>query len=108
MSRTKINSRLERELAKRRSLEYELHHKKEALKATNKRIKEIKDDSELVISNHALVRYFERVLQIDIEEIKNKILSEQVLDLHKKLGNGKFPNEGFHVVIVNNVVKTVY
>jgi len=98
---------LEKELAKRRNIEYEIHHKKQALRASNKRIERIKGESELIVTNHALLRYFERVKGFDMEEVKKEILTEEVLRLHKELGSGKFPNEGFHVVIVNNVVKTV-
>ena len=107
MSRTYNHSRLERELQRRREIEYELHHKKEELKATNKLIKEIRNDRGVIITNHAIIRYVQRVLKIDIEEIKDKILTDKVLDLHDKLGNGKYPNDGFHVVIVDNFVKTV-
>jgi hypothetical protein len=107
MSRTKTNSRLDRELTKRRNIEYEIHHKKRALQAANRRIERIKGESEIVVSNHALLRFAERVLKIDFEEIKKSILSDQVLRLYKELGNGKYPNGTYHVVIENNCVKTI-
>lgn len=102
MSRTRSHNRDERELRKRRSIAYELNHKKEIV------LPEVKQpESELVITNHALVRFAERVLKLDISAIKKQILSDEVLRLHKELGNGKFPNDNFHVVIENNIVKTI-
>lgn len=107
MSHTKSHSRLDRELAKRRNIEYDIHHKKQALRASNKRIEQIKGECDIIITNHALLRYSERVLNIDFEEVRKAILSDEVLRLYKELGNGKYPNGTYHVVIENNFVKTV-
>lgn len=62
-----------------------------------------------IISEHAIVRYMERVKKIDIEEIKKEILSEKVTKMISDLGNnGTYPNEnGFQLVIKNNVVVTI-
>lgn len=62
-----------------------------------------------VISEHAYLRYFERVLGYDLEEISKIILSEKVINLKDKLGNsGEYPNEnGFKVVFKDNRVTTI-
>lgn len=68
-----------------------------------------------IVSEHAMLRYFERVLGFDLEEIKGDILSEEVLGYLEELNgikNGKIPNnknenKPFHVVLRNGVVTTV-
>jgi len=67
------------------------------------------DNKRLGISEHALLRYFERVKGFDLKEIKCEILSDPVVALVDKLGpSGSFPNSnGYRVVIKNNVVVTI-
>lgn len=63
---------------------------------------------EITISDHAMVRYLERVKGIDIEEIRKEILTENVLDLIKTLGdNGSYPNKNFKLVVRNKNVVTI-
>lgn len=65
-------------------------------------------NKELSVTEHAIVRYFERVLGFDLEEIESKILTPTVCGLHEKLGNGKIPlSDGCRVVIKNNTVVTI-
>jgi len=45
----------------------------------------------LVFSEHAILRYFERVLGYDIEEIKRKIVPEKIEEQIKQVGGGLFP-----------------
>ena len=74
-----------------------------------KKIEKLKVSSNLIISEHAIIRYIERVLNIDIEDITNKILTEEVKKQSEVLGNGTYSvNEGeFRVVIKDGVVVTV-
>ena len=68
-----------------------------------------KSNQEPVVSEHALLRYFERVENIDLKYIEGEILSEDVLKMISVLGgNGTYPNKrGFSVVMKNNVVVTI-
>lgn len=62
----------------------------------------------LKISEHALVRYFERVKGYNIAEIEKEILSEDIIKLINTLGgNGQYPNKGFSIVMKNNTVITI-
>jgi hypothetical protein len=71
-------------------------------------IKKLDSPTDLTVSEHAYLRYFERVKGYDLEEIKNEILSDTVLALVEKLGgSGLFPNGDYRVVIRNNVVITI-
>ena len=60
------------------------------------------------ISIHAILRYFERVVGLDIKEIEEKILPDNIRDLVAELGDGKYQNGDFTVVVKNGVVATVY
>ena len=61
------------------------------------------------VSEHAIVRYMERAMGFDIEEIRRKIVTDELIKLHGKLGNkGKYPiGDGLRAVVDNNVVITV-
>lgn len=65
------------------------------------------------VTDHAVVRYFERVLQYDIEEIRKNILTEEIKKQYEILGNGTYPNRDnitrkkFHTVVSNLSVVTV-
>lgn len=67
-------------------------------------------DSEIVVSEHAIIRYLERAMEIDIEEIKSKILTSDNLIIIKNMGNGKYPisnGAGLKAVVKNNTVVSV-
>ena len=62
----------------------------------------------IVVSDHALMRYCERVLGINMDEVKEKILTESAMGLIDKLkaGDGQYPvKEGDFVIRLKN--KTV-
>lgn len=61
------------------------------------------------VTDHALVRYFERVEGRDIEKIKAEINNPQLLQWYAELGDGgKYPVDNrYYVVIDDRVVKTV-
>lgn len=62
------------------------------------------------VSDHALVRYFERVLGFDIDTIKQEILSEGFLAIWKILqpSRARIPFcEEFRVVVQDQVIVTI-
>jgi chromosome segregation ATPase len=60
------------------------------------------------VSEHAIIRYFERVKGYNLEEIEKEILSEEVLTLVDKLGGtGGYPNKDFQVFMKNYTVTTI-
>lgn len=74
-----------------------------------RKIERLKQSGNLIISEHAIIRYIERVLGINIEEVTNKIVPEEIKKQIEVLGNGTYSvNEGeFKIVIKDNVVVTV-
>jgi hypothetical protein len=60
------------------------------------------------VTDHAVLRYIERVLGYDIEEIKKKILPEEIIPAIKQLTNCDYPLDGFKIIVRSNKVVTVY
>jgi hypothetical protein len=61
----------------------------------------------LRVSDHAIVRFIERVNHVRTDNIRERIVTPELLALHAKLGNGIYQVNGFEVVIENCTVKTV-
>ena len=71
-------------------------------------INKINNTTNVKVSEHAIVRYFERVKGFDIAEIEKEILSDSVVKLSETLGgNGTYPNNDYSVVMKNFTVVTV-
>ena len=66
-----------------------------------------KDVGKIIVSEHSLLRYIERVLGIDLNVLRNKILSDEDAKVISALGNGTFPKDGFKIKIKDGVVVTV-
>ncbi len=68
-----------------------------------------KRSQELIVSEHAILRYMERVLKLDIAAFANSILTDEVRKEHKLIGNGTYSvnNSEYQLVIRNNVVVSV-
>lgn len=64
--------------------------KQEQLERVDTAIKRQEND-ELVVSDHAIVRYMQRVLGVDIDAIREILLSDHVRQLHLTLGDGTYP-----------------
>ena len=62
---------------------------------------------EPIVTEHAMLRYIERVLGINLEEVKMQILNEKTLAMINSLGSGKFPGDGYKVVVKNRSVITI-
>lgn len=62
-----------------------------------------------VISDHAILRHFERIQGYDVELLRSQLLSDKVRKLIREYGgNGKFTVDGVTFVCVNNCVVTLY
>jgi hypothetical protein len=65
-------------------------------------------NSDLKVSEHAILRCLERVKGLNIEEIEKEILTEGVRNMVTNLGNtGTFPNGDFSLVLKEGTVITV-
>lgn len=74
------------------------------------KIEEIQSNSkDIIVTEHAQLRYIERVIGIDLVELKEKILPKETRELIDKAlrANGKYPAGEHRVVISDKTVVTV-
>lgn len=78
------------------------------LRNTEEELKKLKTENKIIVSEHAVLRYLERTMELDLKAVENEILSEEVVSQYKTLGNGKYPvSNGCKAVIKDNVVLTI-
>lgn len=89
-----INDFLEVKKEQQKHLQKEINLKLEIKKGLEKKIKEIKEVKEITLSEHSLVRFAERVLGFDVEEITQSLITDALKKQVEVLGgNGSFPFE---------------
>lgn len=77
------------------------------LKAVEQEIKGFAD-VEVVVSEHALLRYMERVMGFDLEMVRSAILNPDNLMMIQKLGSGRYPLPGGgRIVVKDNVIVSI-
>lgn len=100
--------RLQREISnlnkRLNKLQQEKIEKYDKLKEIQRNIEVI--NSDVIVTDHSIVRYFERVLGYNIEEIRLRICPPRVKEQIKVLTNCKIPVENFEIVAKNNKVVT--
>lgn len=93
------------------ALQNEYKLKKDQAEELEKKIKRLNEPIKPTVSEHAIVRYFERVEGYNIQEVCSKILSPDVMQLINTLGgNGEYPlsrDSEHKAVIKNNTVVTI-
>lgn len=86
----------------------EYSQKKMAIDNLKEIIASIDNDSTVKVSEHAIIRYLERVKGINIEEVEKEILPDSVLKLIDTLGgNGIYPVDDFQIRLKNFTVTTI-
>ena len=109
--------------ARKRKIEEKLAAQKGELQAIHKVINEFNDElrkikaeiqatenrnKELVITDHAIVRYLERVRGFDVEKCKEQMASKQVVEAIQKSGLKKYPiGKNLHLIIENGKIVTI-
>ena len=76
----------------------------------HKKIESIKEATpkKIIVSEHAMLRYLERVRGIDLQEISDIILTEKSVKVVQEFGDCKINTEnGFKIIVKNNSVVTV-
>lgn len=84
-------------------------HRKTAnqLSSVRKEIGQLQD-TDVIVSEHAILRYLERSKGLDMELVKNEILSESTKLLIYKMGNGKYPiGHGLKACVKNNTIVSI-
>lgn len=94
-----------------KKLRQEIILKQQNLNTLKQKILNLSKNAEtLTISEHAIIRYVERVLGIYLDEISKRILPDEQAHLIETLGDGHFPvnNGEFKIVVKNGIVVTLY
>ena len=66
-----------------------------------------KTSDKVVVTEHAMLRYIERVLGIDLGDLENRILPESSVKSIASLGDGEFPVGDHRIRVKNGHVVTV-
>jgi hypothetical protein len=71
-------------------------------------IRELEESAkEPIVSEHALLRYIERFMGVDLESVRRAILTENAVKLIKFAKNGKINTDGRRLIVKNGTVVTV-
>lgn len=62
---------------------------------------------EVIVTEHALLRYLERVHGIDLEDIRRRMLTDKAVALIKNFKTGKIPSDDCRLVVKDGTVITV-
>ena len=72
------------------------------------RISQIKEDKGITVSEHAILRYLERVKGFNLKEIEEEIITEELKSNVAILGgNGKYPLNNCKAVMKNFTIVTI-
>jgi len=108
-----LYSRLEKEKAELGVLEKQRCEIVETIKKHSRNVNSLKAQiadmtkDKLVLSEHAKLRFLERVELIDVNDIENKVITDELIRMWKVLGNAEFPiGIGEHTCTIKNGVIT--
>lgn len=62
---------------------------------------------EPIVTEHALLRYIERFMSVDLESVRRAILTDQAVKLIKFTRTGKINTDGRRLIVKNGTVVTV-
>jgi predicted nucleic acid-binding Zn-ribbon protein len=93
--RDKLKGELNQAVQERNDLNKKIRDTEERLKAVENQIRHFSEDTEsIVVSEHAMLRYLERVQGVKREDIRKAILPPNTEAIIKKLKSGTFPVDG--------------
>ena len=64
-------------------------------------------EKEITVTEHAMLKYLERMYGVDLEDLKKIILTESLKNAIIAYGDGKYPIDLGKVVVVGNSIVTV-
>lgn len=87
----------------------DLAMKKKELKSYQIELDKLENKVEIGVSDHALVRYMERVMGVDTDALRKEILTEKVVNyIHYFKGSGSFPAaSGISYIVKDYVITTI-
>jgi septal ring factor EnvC (AmiA/AmiB activator) len=103
---TQLSAEVDQLTKTMRELQRQLAEKNQSLNIVRKEIREI-TEMKPIVSEHALLRYCERILNVDLKEIEQKLLSDKNIEIIEQIRSGKIPVDNFMMVVKNKVVTTI-
>lgn len=89
-------------------LDQKIHTETRELSAIDAQVEQLKKKNKaVVVTEHAILRYLERVKGVDIEAAKREMLPPEVSNQIRALGNGEYPVGTHSVKVKDNVVITI-
>ena len=79
--------------------------KNSELQKIRSRLKQLK--SNVILTDHAIVRYLERVEKVDIEKIKKILLDDKTAELIKTMQPSKIKRDSYSLLIIGSTITTV-
>lgn len=80
---------------------------KARLKANLTELEKASRPFEVSVSDHAVLRYMERVMQLDVESVRNSMLSERNIKMIEFAKDCRIKQGGVELVVKDGVVLTV-
>lgn len=106
--RTELQKELDNEREIQRNSSRKINEMQGKLDAVNSQIKALSEtDKPLIISEHAYLRYFERVLGFDLTVVAQQIVPPHIEKQIKALGSGKYPCESYKLCVKQGIVVSV-
>lgn len=88
------------------STKADIAQKQKELSGYEKEIKQLKA-KKIIVSEHSMLRYLQRVYKLDLKKIEDEILNESVKTAVQNFGDGKYTVGEFTVRVKNNILLTV-
>jgi DNA-binding Lrp family transcriptional regulator len=87
----------------------ELQTKNQQIAELQAQLAALENPAEIVVSDHAIVRYLERIKGVDMNEVRQAILNPKIMKCISVVGaNGTFPHEdGFKIIFKKNIAVTI-
>lgn len=110
-----INTQIKQLESSLQTLNEDVRTKQKAASAMSNRVTALKEKllniqthtATPIISEHAILRYLERVKGVDIEELKNEILDHNTVAQIKFAGNCTIKKANYTLVVKNNTIITI-
>ncbi len=112
-----LETRRNRLQAIRKILNVEIEDKQMESSSMKKRIVSLQTEidnlknripSKIIVSEHAMLRYLDRIRGVDLQEVQDEILTQESIDLINQLGSCSINTPaGFKIVVKNNTVVSV-
>ena len=92
-----------------RDKQIQLKVKTQQIRKKEEEINKLEFNGNIRVTEHAMLRYLERVKGIDLDKLEKEIITEEVINMVKVLGgNGSYPNNGVSLKMKNGTITTIY